>query len=341
MIPQSPLFYACPLCRAHSALTRSPPRTPAAALSRRLATRATARPAARPAPKLALRGVSVAIAQSLVLCIAKEAPRSAPLKTYATAAHDGEPARRRHNSSTTPAFSHNWPTARYPTPYEIFDQPKGSPYQKKRFYALAKLYHPDLHHNVPAHMRGLSPAVLIARYRLIVAANNVLCDPQRRKRYDRLGLGWEEHEGPAPYSAGYAGKTPAEQEKERQQAVWAKHSNWRTRPGSAANNATWEDWERWRQDNGFEAKAKQEEQFMSNGGFALVVLVLVFLGGWGQLTRAGSSGTHLVAAHYENNQHISTTLRGQQAARAPMSRQDRVGSFLERRDGWYDIPKGR
>ncbi|EPE05181.1 hsp40 co-chaperone [Ophiostoma piceae UAMH 11346] len=342
MIPRSPLLYACPYCRAHNALTRSPPRKPAAALSRRLTTRATARPAARPAPpKLALRGMSIVTANSPILCTAKTVLRSAPLKTYATAAHDDELARRRHDSSANPTFSHNWPKARHPTPYEIFDQPKGSPYQKKRFYALAKLYHPDLHHNVPAHMRGLTPAVLIARYRLIVAANNVLSDPQRRKRYDRLGLGWEEHEGSPSYSAGYAGKTPAEQEKERQRAVWEKHNNWRTRPGSAANNATWEDWERWRQDNGFEAKDKQEEQFMSNGGFALVVLVLVFLGGWGQVTRAGSSGTNLVAAQYQNNQHISTTLRGQQTASAPLSRQDRVGSFLERRDGWYDIPKGR
>src|SRR5690554_4812441 len=32
-----------------------------------------------------------------------------------------------------------------PSPYEIFNQKKGSPYSKRRFYELVKIYHPDRH----------------------------------------------------------------------------------------------------------------------------------------------------------------------------------------------------
>ena len=76
-----------------------------------------------------------------------------------------------------------------PTPYQIFGQKKDSPYSKRKFYELVKLYHPDRHDygssgNLPSYTTKLE------RYRLIVAANDILSNPVKRAAYDRYGSGW-------------------------------------------------------------------------------------------------------------------------------------------------------
>lgn len=76
-----------------------------------------------------------------------------------------------------------------PTPYQIFNQKKGSPYSKQRFYELVKLYHPDRHHHGNTE-DDLSYATKLERYRLVVAANNILSDPVKRGAYDCYGAGW-------------------------------------------------------------------------------------------------------------------------------------------------------
>ncbi len=67
-----------------------------------------------------------------------------------------------------------WPTSAHPTPYEILNLDKRTPYAKARFYELVKLYHPDSSHHGPD---GLAPAARLERYRLVVAANGILGDP--------------------------------------------------------------------------------------------------------------------------------------------------------------------
>ena len=68
-----------------------------------------------------------------------------------------------------------WPklqsTSAIPTPYQIFQQEKGAPYSKFRFYELAKLYHPDMCSHKHSRARSLSPHVRVERYRLVVAGN--------------------------------------------------------------------------------------------------------------------------------------------------------------------------
>lgn len=224
-----------------------------------------------------------------------------------------------------------WPISPNPTPYEIFSQTREAPYQKTQFYHLVKLYHPDRHHHVSGlshghghgHGHGLSTATMLERYRLIVAANNILSDPAKRRAYDLYGTGWA---GQADMHSPYRG---ADQ-------------SWRSRPGSAANNATWEDWERWHDERSRGSRGsrgeKQVQQFMSNGGFAVIVIFFIVLGGIAQVTRAGS--TSLTMQEMQDQQHkmISRKLMSQQAGHAPLSRKDRVWSFLERREGWYDLP---
>ncbi|CAK7199780.1 J domain-containing protein 1 [Sporothrix eucalyptigena] len=263
-------------------------------------------------------------------------------RSFATAVHDdgflkqnGEHTHDQHHGRRRPRdqlhhHHHVWPASANPTPYEILGLAKNAAYQKKIFYALAKQYHPDLHHAAPDHLQGLSSKERLERYRLIVAANDLLSHTGRRRMYDVYGMGW----------------TPTNV---ADKAEKARHYDreWRTRKDTSAYNATWEDWERWRQENGGGASgdganAKQAEQFMSNGGFAVVVLIMVCIGGWGQMARATSHGASILEMRDQNHKAISNTLRDRQTQDAPLSRQDRVGSFLERREGWsgYDMGMG-
>ncbi|CAK7210375.1 J domain-containing protein 1 [Sporothrix bragantina] len=264
--------------------------------------------------------------------------RTTPARTFATAVHDDNLFKHGHQDhdenhgrrrAHDPNHNHNhtWPESKNPTPYEVLGLHKTAAYQKKRFYALAKQYHPDLHHCTPAHLQGLTPAERLERYRLLVAANELLSHAGRRRMYDLYGQGW------TPLKVATVTKR---QERE-----------WRTRHGTAAYNATWEDWERWRRENGGGASgdaadAKQAEQFMSNGGFAVVVLVMVCIGGWAQMMRASNNGASILEMREQQHRAVSGQLRDRQMTDAPLSRQDRVGSFLERREGWsgYDMGMG-
>ena len=87
-----------------------------------------------------------------------------------------------------------WPASasqgKLPTPYEILKLRKGSPYNKRSFYELVKIYHPD--RAIPSHVRSdICPhPIRLERYRLIVAAHTILSDPSKRSAYDRWGAGW-------------------------------------------------------------------------------------------------------------------------------------------------------
>ncbi|OAA65252.1 Heat shock protein DnaJ [Niveomyces insectorum RCEF 264] len=217
-----------------------------------------------------------------------------------------------------------WPTTPDPTPYDVLHQTKGAPYVKTRFYELAKQYHPDRHLHAPAPLHHLSAATRLERYRLVVAANDILSDPDKRRLYDRYGTGWGD--GPA--------------EDAHNTACRAAEQAWRQQANTASGNATWEDWERWnkaRNSNGPGSASQAAPP--SNVGFVLTVLLFVFLGGWGRLAHAASSPPRLLEAHDQQHQAISRTLQEQQCETAQLSREDRVGSFLVRRVGsGYDLP---
>lgn len=125
-----------------------------------------------------------------------------------------------------------------PTPYEIFNLGKHSPYSKRRFLELVMLYHPDRSRSI-SELRGIShlpQSVRLERYRLIIAANNILSDPVKRSAYDRYGAGWNGHpeaKSSRTYNNGQSANAWG----------WQGPEEFR----SASQNATWEDWERWYQ----------------------------------------------------------------------------------------------
>ncbi|KAI0890988.1 hypothetical protein F4806DRAFT_484239 [Annulohypoxylon nitens] len=208
---------------------------------------------------------------------------------------------------------HDWPSSSNPTPYEIFDQHKSAPYSKSKFYELVKLYHPDRHQHTHHH-HPLSHTTRLERYRLIVAANQILSDPTKRRAYDLYGSGW----GGA---------------RSMENMYREADKSWRDMPGNASMNATWEDWERWYR----ERDGKKEEQqpiYMSNGLFASILCMFVVVGSLGQARRATSSSTNLVEMRDEHHEAISHAMRQRQHDQAPLGRQERIERFLRQREEW-------
>jgi hypothetical protein len=188
-------------------------------------------------------------------------------------------------------------------------------YNKMRFYELVKLYHPDRKHHTQHD--GVPHLTKLERYRLVVAANEILCDPDKRRLYDAYGAGW-------------GGK------EDMHSKVREMDRAWRSAPGNASMNATWEDWERW-----YDARDGKSQQpvFMSNGGFALLIFAFILVAGWGQATRAGKHSVNLLEMREQKHEAVSKGLHDRVAEASGKSREDRVQNFLRQRQGWgYDSP---
>ncbi|KAI0475669.1 hypothetical protein GGR56DRAFT_524593 [Xylariaceae sp. FL0804] len=208
-----------------------------------------------------------------------------------------------------------WPSSARPTPYEIIGQPRQAPYSKARFYELVKVYHPDRHHLTDDG--GLSRAVRLERYRLIVHANEILSDPAKRRTYDQCGGGW----GVSP-STGNSYRAP--------------NKDWRKEPGNPSMNATWEDWERWYQarDGGERKQQRQGPVYMSNPTFAAMLCAFVVVGSMGQARRVENRRKTADEVRERESLAISEDLRRRSIERAVHDRRERVEVFRRRKDGW-------
>ncbi|OAA49681.1 Heat shock protein DnaJ [Metarhizium rileyi] len=199
----------------------------------------------------------------------------------------------------------SWPPSPHPTPYEILGmQPSSTPYTKRRFYQLVKLYHPDTHDkdDQPASSRQLSRAVRLERYHLVVAANDLLSDPNRRRLYDHHGIGW----------TGGSSRAPNLRDADKA---------WRHQPGNASRNATWEDWERWRNERSGKAG---EPVFMSNGTFAALVVCMCMMGALAQMNRAETAGEQYVDFVQHKDWAIGHKMRERTVASAGRTKDERV-----------------
>jgi curved DNA-binding protein CbpA len=156
----------------------------------------------------------------------------------------------------SPPSVSDWPKCTSPTPYDVLGHPPTAPYTKSQFRQLVKLYHPDMGSTSP----GIAPSARLRRYHLIVQAHDILSDPVKRRAYDATGAFWATTKGPLPT------------DNERYEA-WRKGPN-----GSCANNANWEDWERWYEHkanaNGG-ARREGRPYYMSNGAFLTLVISTV------------------------------------------------------------------
>ena len=161
--------------------------------------------------------------------------------------HPGKRSQDRPPSSPNANFDPSWPPdpprGAAHSPYDILCQHRDRPYSRRRFIELVKLYHPDRrpasgHHPV-AH------SVRVERYRLAVAAHEILNDPARRRAFDACGAGWRYREhrssgnGTDPDTHAGADGAPYTRTK-HDGRPWSRYDD-----NSPFTNATWEDWHAW------------------------------------------------------------------------------------------------
>ncbi|PHH77961.1 hypothetical protein CDD80_7532 [Ophiocordyceps camponoti-rufipedis] len=209
---------------------------------------------------------------------------------------------RRHQSSSSPP---PWPRSPHPTPYDILSAPRNETYCKARFCQLVKLYHPD-----SQNLSSLPPAIRLERYRLVVAANDILADPTKRRLYDDHGIGWAHG----------------------RRCGGAADGDWRRRPGSAAGNATWEDWHAWheaRRRRDADPSAAQDEAGNVKVSTVLIHLVVI-LTAFKLLVPESSSAKRSRLAQ-QQTAAIGDEIRRSTEATAGRSMDERVHHFLRYR----------
>lgn len=254
----------------------------------------------------------------------------------------------------------HWPdlgeSKRIPTPYQIFNQSPGEQYSKRRFYDLVKIYHPDRTNANATNSEGNS----LERYRLVIAANDILSDPDKRAAYDRYGVGWTQY-----YEDSDANKERWKHNRystyRRWQTEYRTKWNESSTDGDAMFNATWEDWERWyeRQQDPegyarrhswnyafFSGARPNNTVFVNNYLFLSIVAVLAALGGVGQATRANQLADDRRQRMDAFNEKVGKDLLevrndARESSRS-QSKQDRIKSWVRQKEGYTaDEPDGR
>lgn len=255
-------------------------------------------------------------------------------RQYATVAGSGRHSEGHHETS-----QHDWPeTPRgqtCPTPYQIFSISKTEKYSKAKFYELVKLYHPDKESHgevssTKASHECLPRATRLERYRLIVAAHTLLSDPAKRSAYDRWGAGWAgkaetgldwNHQNRGPGQAGPFTTS------------WRDHAD-----PNIWSNATWEDWERWREKqdaNDGQTYGRQNPLFASNSTFVSLVIVLAAIGGSWNLNRAENEGGRFLAARDAVHDQTSKDLRKVRQLTSHRPKDERIDWFVRNREASF------
>ncbi|WEW55147.1 J domain-containing protein 1 [Emydomyces testavorans] len=220
-----------------------------------------------------------------------------------------------------PEGDFSWPTSPNFSPYELFKQERTAPYSKHRFYELVKIYHPDRPCNGHPLCKDLPHSVRMHRYRILVAAHELLSDPVQREAYDKFGDGWHHrrelfgihanqslHQSTVRYK--YTAKTPR---------------------GDIFRNATWEDWQQFYEKR--DGRPKQSPT-VSHSTFASFLLLLALFGGIGQAITIGKYSTFVQERVKTVNEKCGKLLEGrrQHTINHTDSRDARVQNFLMKRD---------
>lgn len=217
----------------------------------------------------------------------------------------------------------------HPTPYQIFQMKNNAIYSKARFYELVKIYHPD---RTSGSNTSVSYAVRMERYRLVVAANNILSDPTKRSAYDRFGAGWNGR-------ADVGGRQTGQRGSSRQPTGPFSH-NWTAPDDKIWRNATWEDWEQYYYERAKAAgkstgdvKPSYGGLYMQNGYFVVLIAMLALIGSTANYNRAQGAGQYYVEQRDIVHDRTAKDLRRvKQEAKGSGRREDQIDWFIRNRD---------
>lgn len=209
-----------------------------------------------------------------------------------------------------PEHEYSWPTTSSFTPYEVLNHHRTGPYSKQRYYDLVKIYHPDRPCNEHPLCKNITPEVRLHRYRIIVAAHEILSDPNRRAAYDQFGTGWSH--SPKRYNT-----------------VADATAEWGPYGPTIYANATWEDWERWHNRDG-----GKQQTVVDHRTFLRLIFLLTLFGGAVQASWISQLNAGYEQRLREVSEDSMRFLNGrrQQTVEQMPSNDARVQSFLIRRD---------
>ncbi|KAF4463132.1 Heat shock [Fusarium albosuccineum] len=218
--------------------------------------------------------------------------------------------RRRHSFDGAETHNHlpPWPRTPCPSPHEILGVESGKMYDKENFLRLVKLYHPDLN-GENSLTRSLQPAIRLERYRLIVAANELLSDPSKRKMYELYNVGWifkqtTDEPGMPPSRPVWPTSTP-------------DTSPANTRPDGRSGR--------------YYTTMRQEPIYMSNGAFAVILLTIAMVGVIAQHERARTSRWQHKQLELALHGSILENLQDLILSSQDKAKDERVLEFLARR----------
>ncbi|KAL2014195.1 hypothetical protein VTN00DRAFT_1720 [Thermoascus crustaceus] len=209
----------------------------------------------------------------------------------------------------------SWPTTPTFTPYDIFKQERNAPYSKARFYALVKIYHPDMPCNGHPLCKDISHEVRLQRYRLVVTAHEILSDPIKRAAYDKWGIGWHSNPDINSSSSDSTGDAARRSRTGRDDPIYA--------------NATWEDWERY-----YNRHNPEQRAIVDHRTFVTFLLLLTLFGAGLQVSWLGQYSVAFEQRIQDMNEKSVRFLTGrrQQTTTQMNSSEARVQQFLMRRD---------
>ena len=213
---------------------------------------------------------------------------------------------------------YTWPSSSNFSPYDVFRQDRAAPYSKRRFYQLVKIYHPDRPCNEHPLCKNLPQSVRLQRYRVLVAAHELLSDPVKREAFDRCGQGWY-------HRAELFGARSKD-------AINMHYTKRREEDPTIFRNATWEDWEQWQHKR--DGRQQQQSSPVSHGTFASLFLLLSLFGGVAQTVSAGKYSGYVEERVREVDKECGKLLEGrrQETVSQVGCKGERVQSFLKKRD---------
>ncbi|KAK2731441.1 hypothetical protein FQN57_003373 [Myotisia sp. PD_48] len=222
-----------------------------------------------------------------------------------------------------PAGDFSWPTSTSFSPYDLFQLERHAPYSKRRYYELVKIYHPDRGCIDHPLCRDLPESIRLQRYRLLVAAHELLSDPAKRASYDKFGTGWQ-----------HRAELFGSQSAEAQTAASNSYSSRREQDPTIFRNATWEDWENWSHRSHGSYQKQQQSSPVSHETFATFFFLMALFGGVAQAIAIGKHTGFVEDRVKAANEKCSRLLDGRR--HETLSQNDsveaRVQSFLMKRD---------